>query len=90
MDRKKAQAKVVDVFVSSPSDLEEERDILGEVIDELNRSSDLTVLRLIRWEAHGVPGIGSSPQDLLNKELSPRRCRHLYWFNVDEIRHTYR
>ena len=71
MDRKKAQAKVVDVFVSSPSDLEEERDILGEVIDELNRSSDLTVLRLIRWETHGVPGIGSSPQDLLNKELSP-------------------
>ena len=71
MDRKKAQAQVVDVFVSSPSDLEEERDKLGEVIDELNRSSDLTVLRLIRWETHGVPGIGSSPQDLLNKELSP-------------------
>ena len=57
--------------MSSPSDVEEERDKLGEVIDDLNRASKQTVLRLIRWETHGVPGIGSAPQDLLNKELSP-------------------
>ena len=65
---------VIDVFVSSPSDMEEEREKLAEVIEDLNRGSRQFVLRLIGWKTHGVPGSGVAPQELLNEELSPEKA----------------
>jgi Domain of unknown function (DUF4062) len=60
------------IFISSPSDLEPERNVLEEVVKELNvtwgRNSGMR-LDVVRWETHGYPGIGSDPQDVLNRQL---------------------
>ncbi len=64
--------QVFGVFVSSPSDLEDERSRLNEVIQEFNITWSRNFgirLDLIRWETHGYPGIGKDPQDVLNQEL---------------------
>ena len=60
------------VLVASPSDLEPERTQLEEVIRELNLSWSQSFghrLELVRWETHGLPGIGDDPQAVLNREL---------------------
>ena len=65
--------RVVVVFVASPSDMEQEREKLEEVIAELNRTWSKSFqlrLDLVRWETHGIPGIGADPQDVLNEELA--------------------
>ena len=65
-------SRVVVVFVASPSDMAQEREKLEEVIDELNTSWSQHLgitLDLVRWETHGVPGVGDDPQDALNKSL---------------------
>ena len=64
--------RVFVVFVASPSDMEPERDVLEEVIRELNLTWSRTLgirLDLVRWETHGYPGFGADPQDVLNREL---------------------
>ena len=64
--------KVIVVFVASPSDLENERHRLEEVIRELNVTWSKTLgvrLDLVRWETHAFPGIGSDPQDLINRQI---------------------
>ena len=66
------QEQVIVVFVASPSDLEPERTQLEHVIRELNLawSSSLHLrLELVRWETHAYPGVGSDPQDVLNRAL---------------------
>jgi hypothetical protein len=48
-------ATVVQVFVASPSDVQEERDILEVLISELNGSWSKALgvrFELIRWETH--------------------------------------
>ena len=65
--------RVLVVLVASPSDLEPERNRLEEVIRELNLTWSRTFrlrLELVRWETHGYPGIGSDPQDVLNREFT--------------------
>ena len=65
-------ARVVVVFVASPSDMAQEREKLEEVIDEFNKSWSQHLgitLDLVRWETHGVPGVGDDPQDALNKSF---------------------
>lgn len=63
---------VLVVFLSSPSEMEQERERLEKVIRELNQTWSRTLgvrLDLIRWETHGYPGFGEDPQDVLNREL---------------------
>jgi hypothetical protein len=65
-------ATIVQVFVGSPSDVKEERDVLESVILELNRvwSKSLGVsFELIRWETHTHPAFGSDPQSIINDQL---------------------
>ena len=61
------------VFVASPSDLAEERKILGEVIDDINRTkSDAQniTLRLLKWETDSRPGFRrGGPQDVINQQI---------------------
>lgn len=61
------------IFVGSPSDLEEERIAIEEVIKELNLtfgSKQNLVLELLKWETHSAPGISNShPQELINKDI---------------------
>jgi hypothetical protein len=64
---------IIKVFVSSPTDVNDERNLLEEVIRELNISwSKFLGLRLdlLRWETHVSPGIGTDPQDVINEGIT--------------------
>lgn len=63
---------VVTVFISSPSDVSAEREILESVVNELNRTWSRTLgirLELIMWETLSRPAFGNDPQDVLNDQL---------------------
>lgn len=63
---------IIQIFVSSPSDVSEERKALESIIDELNRSwinSSNLHLELIRWETHTHPAFSSDPQSVINKQI---------------------
>jgi len=60
------------VFVASPGDVEEERNIASLVIEELRRTvgSVLNVeLETVRWETHARPDIGRDAQDVINRQI---------------------
>ena len=55
------------IFLASPSDVNDERRVVSDIISELNRtiSPDLDVfIRLIRWEDM-VPGVGKTAQQVI-------------------------
>jgi hypothetical protein len=63
---------VVVAFVASPSDLEDERNKLEEVVRELNLTWSKTLgarLELIRWETHAYPGVGQDAQEVVNRQI---------------------
>ena len=62
--------QVIKVFVASPSDTENERGIVREVIQQLNPIFDSRSLafEFVGWEFVS-PGIGSYPQDVINTEI---------------------
>lgn len=63
---------ILQVFVASPGDVVEEREVLESVVAELNRtwSKSLGVrLELLRWETSTRPGIGSEPQAVINSQI---------------------
>ena len=63
---------VVSLFVSSPSDVKEEREIVDKVITELNRTwSRIKNVHIdaIRWERDARPGFGIDAQSVLNSQL---------------------
>ncbi len=67
------QEIILSVFVASPSDVDEERTRLEEVIRELNItwSRDLGVrLELVRWETHAFPSFGEDAQAVINAQIS--------------------
>jgi hypothetical protein len=61
------------IFVGSPSDLDEERIAIEEVIKELNLTfgaKQNLVLELLKWETHSAPGISNThPQELINNDI---------------------
>ena len=66
------QETILSIFVSSPSDVDEERNRLEDVIRELNVtwSRDLGIrLELIRWETHAFPRFGEDPQAVINEQI---------------------
>ncbi|MCY2986277.1 MAG: SUMF1/EgtB/PvdO family nonheme iron enzyme [Planctomycetota bacterium] len=53
--------QLIRVFVSSPSDVAEERDVLDEVVQRINNTAGQALgarLELWKWEDHAVPQIG--------------------------------
>lgn len=65
--------KKLRIFVASPSDVNQERDIVSLVVEELRRSiGELMKVELetIRWETHTWPDIGDDAQDVINKQIS--------------------
>lgn len=63
---------ILRVFVASPSDVIEERQLLEEIIQELNItwSKNMGVrLELVKWETHTFPGIGADAQAVINTEI---------------------
>ena len=61
--------------MAGPSDVAEERKILGEVIDDINRTaSDAHTLRLElrKWETDSYPGFGEDAQDVINQQMGDK------------------
>ena len=65
------QTTVLSVFVASPSDVEEERNRLEDVIRQLNLgwASTGISLELVKWETHSYPGFGQDPQSVIDEQL---------------------
>jgi hypothetical protein len=61
------------IFLASPSDLDEERYAVEEVIDELNLTYSPVnnlVIELLKWETHSAPGISNvHPQKIINQDI---------------------
>lgn len=60
------------IFVASPSDVNEERDKVSEVVDELNKGSlkNLPVrLESLKYETDVHPEAGSDPQNVINSQI---------------------
>jgi hypothetical protein len=63
---------IVQVFVASPSDVEEEGDILESIILELYKSWSKSLgvtFGLVRWETDTYPGTGADPQSIINSQI---------------------
>lgn len=65
-------AKVYNVMIASPSDVQIERNIVREVIHEwnsINSSSQRIVLLPLGWETHSAPVMGDRPQEIINSQV---------------------
>jgi hypothetical protein len=65
-------ATVIEAFIASPSDVEQERRIVREVIAEWNAvyARDRSVVLLpVAWETHSSPELGGRPQQMINDRL---------------------
>jgi hypothetical protein len=61
------------IFVASPSDLNDERNLIAEIVDEINLASFNTSdvkIELLKWETHANPGIGNYPQEVINNDIN--------------------
>lgn len=66
------QVSELSIFVASPSDVTEERELLEEVVKELNLQWSRVKgvrLELVRWETHSYPGVSSDPQAVINEQI---------------------
>ena len=66
------QNTVIEVFVSSPSDVQKERELLETVIDELNDSLSKVFnvsFDLLMWEKDVRPSFGTDPQSVINQQI---------------------
>lgn len=64
--------RLLRVFVASPGDVHEERDIVSHVVDEqrMHFSEHYGVqLQVLRWETNTVPDVGSNAQDVINQQI---------------------
>ena len=67
-----ATVRLIRVFVSSPSDVAEERKILDEVVHRINATDGLYLgvrLETWKWEENAVPQIGPPPQEGIDRQL---------------------
>jgi hypothetical protein len=66
-------ARVFQVFIASPGDVQDERKIVAEIIHEWNylNSRDRGIVLLpLRWETHSSPEMGSPPQTVINRQVA--------------------
>ena len=64
--------KIISLFIASPRDIVEERDLIDQVVAELNTSlcPPLEIrLEALRWERNAVPGMGEDGQDVVNRSI---------------------
>jgi len=64
---------ILTVFVACPGDLQDEREQLKDIIDELNVTWSSTLgrrLEFMGWDTHATPGIGADPQDVINRAIN--------------------
>ncbi|MGO6679598.1 hypothetical protein [Rhizobium leguminosarum] len=67
--------RIISIFLSTPSDVAEERNALSSLISEINDvvaflAPERNVnLKLIHYETNVYPNIGSAPQDVINSQI---------------------
>ena len=64
--------RVFSVLVACPSDVQEEAVLVRTAVDEVNlgmASLQAARLEVLDWQTHASPGIGSDPQDVINRQL---------------------
>src|SRR5436190_5964228 len=64
---------ILQVLVSSPADLTEERELLRDIITELNQTWRNTLglqLNLLTWESDTRPSLGVDAQSVINEQFS--------------------
>ncbi len=67
-----ADVRRLRIFVSSPSDVQEERGIVRRAVEELNRHiapENGLVLQLLDWETDVRPAIGEDPQQVITRQI---------------------
>lgn len=67
-----SQSTTYKLFIASPSDVQEERQIVRDVVLDWNASfadSTEAMIHAIGWETHSFPDSGDSPQAILNRQL---------------------
>jgi hypothetical protein len=60
------------ILLSSPSDLDDERQAASEIVTELNSSwgsPNGAVIKMLSWESDVAPSFGSEPQDVINRQM---------------------
>ncbi len=65
-------AKVFNVMIASPGDVESERAIIRDIIYEWNAihsNSRNIVLLPVGWESHSSPEMGTTPQEIINNQI---------------------
>ena len=66
------QQYILNVFLASPSDVNPEREIIQNIINEVNKtwSNNLNIrLELLRWETDITPGFSNYPQEVINQQI---------------------
>lgn len=67
------QVTKYEIFLSSPSDIEEDHASIDDAISELNQTfgnHSKLVLELLKWKTHVAPGISQDgPQDVINNDI---------------------
>lgn len=65
-------ARVFQILIASPGDVQDERRIISEVIQEwnyLNSAEKSIVLQPLRWETHAAPELNERPQGVINRQV---------------------
>ncbi|MCR5879153.1 DUF4062 domain-containing protein [Phenylobacterium sp. J367] len=66
------EAKVFRVLIASPSDVDDEREMVAATIqswNDLHSASRKIVLLPLRWETHSAPEYGVRPQEVINRAI---------------------
>ncbi|MBC2693769.1 MAG: hypothetical protein HF982_00500 [Desulfobacteraceae bacterium] len=66
------QATIYRVLIASPSDVDDERKLLKEIIFDWNASHSVDMgilLEPVMWESHVYPDLGGEPQSIVNNQI---------------------
>ncbi len=66
------QATIYQVLIASPSDVDDERKSLREIIFDWNASHSVDMgilLEPVMWESHVYPDLGDDPQSIVNNQI---------------------
>jgi hypothetical protein len=62
---------IIEVFIASPSDITDERNIVHSLIEDwniINSQKTKIILKSIRWEKNVYSSFGSTPQNIINEQ----------------------
>jgi hypothetical protein len=74
------QVKKLSIFLASPSDVRQERALVREVIDEINRTvaKDKGVFLELISSERAIPGYGKDGQAIINEQIGDMQRHDLF------------